>query len=194
RCKGLHLPQPAGQAMGTAVLEPASPPQASPRLRRQRSLASALLNRCCSVLCCYDCDSFFTQLQPPSTRDIPDSASNSPLQQRQPLPQSAHWHDNWRLLGSRRARIAVPAHDEAEAVLTDGIYMKRARWRTFFRRLRAETRRMNFSKPSPPGFHYDALSYAMNFDDGTWQQQHQSLYRSPSPAFSEALPTVSSVS
>ncbi|MCO5613335.1 hypothetical protein L7F22_067611 [Adiantum nelumboides] len=166
--------------MGAAAAEPASPPQPSPRLRRQRSVASAIVSRCCSVLCSYDCDNFFTQLPPstPSSRDVPASSIYFPSQQqRQPQAQSVHWHDNWRLLGSRRARIAVPEHEEAEAVLSDGIYCKPARWRVFFRRLRAESRRMNFSRPPPPGFHYDVLSYAMNFDDGAWQQQ--SPYRLP---------------
>ncbi|MCO5594847.1 hypothetical protein L7F22_048881 [Adiantum nelumboides] len=182
--------------MGAAAAEPASPPQPSPPLRRQRSVASAIVSRCCSVLCCYDCDNFFIQLPPstPSSRDVPASPIYFPSQQqqRQQQAQSARWHDNWRLLGSRRARIAVPEHEEAEAVLSDGIYSKPARWRVFFRRLRAESRRMNFSRPPPPGFHYDALSYAMNFDDGAWQ------HRLPSATFSELLPssklTVSSVS
>lgn len=181
--------------MGAAA-EPASPPLASPRLRRQRSLASAIVSRCCSAICCYDCDTFFRQLpaSTSSSRDFSGSASNPPSQQKQSHVQTANWHDSWRLLGSRRVKIAVPGHNEAEGVLSDGIYAKPGRWRVFFRKLRAETRRMNCGKPSPSGFHYDALSYAMNFDDGTWQQQ-QNLYRSPSPAFMESLPSsVSSVS
>eukprot|EP00250_Pteridium_aquilinum_P035530 c9591_g1_i1 orf=92-640(+) len=182
--------------MGAAAAEPVSPPLASPRLRRQRTIASAIASRCCSTVCCYDCDNFFTRLPAPSSSSSRDFVSPA-LQQK----QHGGWHDSWRLLGSRRSKTAVSgpgAHDETEAVLSDDLYTKPTRWRLFFRKLRAETRKMNCAKPSPPGFHYDALSYAMNFDDGTWQQQPQGLYRSSSTAFRETSPSskisVSSVS
>ncbi|KAH7293232.1 hypothetical protein KP509_28G017100 [Ceratopteris richardii] len=75
----------------------------------------------------------------------------------------------------------------------DDVYTKPGRWRLFLRKLRAETRKMNCSKPEPAGFHYDALSYAMNFDEGPWQHQQNTFYRSP-PAFIESLPPQPSAS
>ncbi|KAH7279924.1 hypothetical protein KP509_37G043800 [Ceratopteris richardii] len=63
-------------------------------------------------------------------------------------------------------------------MVNDVAYTKPGRWRVFLRKIRAETKRMNCSRPSPQGFHYDALSYAMNFDDGICQHQHH-LQHSP---------------
>lgn len=45
-------------------------------------------------------------------------------------------------------------------------------WRQLFWKARSELRKMIASRPSQ-GFKYDALSYALNFDDGCWQDQEE---------------------
>lgn len=67
-----------------------------------------------------------------------------------------------------------------EAVLSDDNYYKPPRWKQFVRKLRVETRKMNCCTKTPrPAFQYDALSYAMNFDEGCWQQQAEGLHAAP---------------
>lgn len=77
---------------------------------------------------------------------------------------------------------ACPELDEAD----DEVYYKPSPWKLFLRKLRAETKKMNCARPSSAGFHYDAFSYAMNFDDGGWQPPQQ-YFRSPSESSSFKL-------
>eukprot|EP00250_Pteridium_aquilinum_P011483 c20100_g1_i1 orf=589-1155(+) len=188
--------------MGASAAEPVASPPFTPRLQRQRSLASAISSRCCSNLCIgrnslsgYDFDDLFPEY--PAMKPVMGCASL----QRRPQKLASVWQESsFRLLGSRRFKGsrrnifcngggACPEVDEED----DASYCKPSPWKLFLRKLRSETKKMNCVRPSPPGFHYDALSYAMNFDDGGWQPPQQCYHTSMSDMESSSfkLSTVS---
>ncbi|KAH7279926.1 hypothetical protein KP509_37G044000 [Ceratopteris richardii] len=152
-----------------ARTDPPSSPIGSPRLRRQHSLAS----RCCDTLRSYHRHYYFTRLpSSPPSQDLTRSLSLRHRQEQRHQKQIPAGHEVWKFPGIRSSRKSMPAQDVVEGVVSENtICSKPGRWRHFLRKLKEETKRMNCSKPSPAGLRYDALSYAMNFDDGTYQEQ-----------------------
>lgn len=135
------------------------------RLHRQRSFFTP--SCCCFCTHHRFCDPDFL---PPALKDCllyPPSVTKDDDPNHGNL---TWWQDSWKLLGSRRKIETTHAHWTDDAVMADEPYYRPPRWRLFLRKIRAQTRKMNCSKPAPPGFHYDSLSYAMNFDDGCWHQ------------------------
>ncbi|KAH7279925.1 hypothetical protein KP509_37G043900 [Ceratopteris richardii] len=178
-----------------ADADPSSPSLASPYLRRQRSLASAFPGQCCGMLCSsHHRHDFFMRLPPPPSslpHGLPRVLSLRQQPKQQHRKQSVPWHENWKLLGSRRSRVSAPPDDEDEWAVTEDVTLpKPGRWRRFLRRFKEGTKRMNCTKPPSSGFQYDAFSYAMNFDDCTCKQQQlvqHSSYRLKPPRFLEPL-------
>lgn len=160
-----------------ADMSVASPPS-SPCLWRQRSLTSVISCHCCSKFCVgqsssvdHDFDLFHPL--PPHEVNIGGFFSLQRASKKQAI---SIWQESTsRLLGNGRLKVSsrgiifcngVASLEVDEA---DEVHCKPSPWKLLMRKIRAETKKMNCARPSPPGFHYDALSYSMNFDDGGWQ-------------------------
>lgn len=181
--------------MGASSTELVTADPSPPSLQRQGSLASFISARCCRGLApCRNClpSYYFDDL----LLQFPFHKSAGGFLQRRSQKRASSWEESssW-LLGSRRLLESrkglayrnggVVCAESCE--VDDDVYYKPSPWKLFLRKMRAETKKMNCVRPEPAGFHYDAFSYAMNFDDGGWHPPQQYFLSSSSESSSSKI-------